>query len=39
MLQYYQYSIHSKHWLLVEDTSTAQENNTKIMLIWCLKQL
>ena len=37
MLQYYQYSIHSKHWLLVEDTSTAQDNNSTIILIWRLK--
>ena len=39
MLQYHQYSIHSKYWLLVEDTSAAQNNNTTVMLIWCLKQL
>ena len=39
MLQINQYSIHSKHRLLVEDTSLAQGKNTIIMFIWCLKQL
>ena len=39
ILQYYQDSIHSKHWLLVEDTPTVQDNDTSITLIWCLKQL
>ena len=39
MLQYYQYSIYSKYWLLMENTSTVQDNTTTIMLIWCLKQL
>ena len=38
MLQYYQCSIHLKYWLPVEHTSKAQENNTTVMLIWCLKQ-
>ena len=38
MLQYYQCSIHLKYWLLVEHTSKAQDNNTTVMLIWCLKQ-
>ena len=32
MLQYYQYSTHAKDWLLVD-------NNTTVMLMWCIKQL
>ena len=39
LCKYYQYSIHSKYWLLVEDTSTTQGNKTTVMLICCLKQL
>ena len=36
IVQYFQYSIHSKDWLLVEETFIGQ--NQTIMLIWCLKQ-
>ena len=36
ILQYFQYSIHSKDWLLVEETSTGQNHNN--YLIWYLKE-
>ena len=35
ILQCFQYSIHSEDWLLAEETSAGQNQNT--YLIWCLK--